>query len=89
VPRSWLKQSRNISLAVDGNLVNCMTELGKRYDFNLADPINRMMIMRESGCFLARSYDFNLRKSMMAIWDATITHNFYCVSRTSWVSQTF
>lgn len=53
-----------------------MMLVGKRCDFNLADPVNRMMIMWESGCFLVRSYDFNLGKNMMVIWDATLSSQF-------------
>ena len=48
-----------------------MIPVGKGCGFSLADPVNRMMVICESGCFLARSYDFNLGKSVMVIWDAT------------------
>ncbi len=52
-------------------IVSRRWQFAKLYDFSLAAPANRMMIMWESGCFLARSYDCNLGKSMTAIWDAT------------------
>lgn len=53
-----------------------MMLIGKRCGFKLVEPVNRMVIMWESGCFLVRSYDFNLAESMMVIWDATTIYSY-------------